>query len=462
MWLERFIIVIQSLHHDFLPSAWELYVPTIWDWATFIGTIGLFLTLFLLFCRYLPVIAASEMRELVHQQHENGGGHDHSLAAIRVGLWHRRGVSPGPEALVAAAGACCFRRLSRVEAYSPFIVEGVAETLGGAPQRTVALITLICGMLGGLTGFGMCWYANVISFPLNIGGRPHNSWPAWIPITFELTVLFAALSAAIGMLMLNGLPRLHHPMFDVPGFDRASTDRFFLCIEARSDSTSMLSPPCWPLSARHIGGARMKTSTKPSQHADITSMFRGFMFCVSCFLSPRLQPRRHGRPGARQAAAPQSLFRRRRRARAAPPAHRAHRRTRSKTTPPPGKIATTATRFPFPITRNDLLRGQQQFNIYCTPCHGILGDGDGMIPERGFTRPPSYHTDRLRNAPPTYFYNVITLGIGAMFPYADRVKPEDRWRVAAYIRALQFSQNAAPCRLDRPRRRPHEPRRVPA
>jgi mono/diheme cytochrome c family protein len=102
----------------------------------------------------------------------------------------------------------------------------------------------------------------------------------------------------------------------------------------------------------------------------------------------------------------------------------------------------TATRFPFRMTRADLLRGQQRFTVYCTPCHGILGDGDGMIPQRGFSRPPSFHTERLRNAPPTYFYNVMTNGIGAMFPYADRVEPEDRWRIAAYIRALQLSQDA--------------------
>jgi cytochrome c len=102
---------------------------------------------------------------------------------------------------------------------------------------------------------------------------------------------------------------------------------------------------------------------------------------------------------------------------------------------------TTDTRFPFPITRADLDRGSQQFAIYCAPCHGILGDGDGMVPERGFTRPPSYHTDRLRNAPPSYFYNVMTLGVGAMFPVGRRIDSDDRWRIAAYIRALQLAQN---------------------
>lgn len=121
---------------------------------------------------------------------------------------------------------------TRAEAYTPVPVEHLADTLGyrGSP---VAACTLIAGIIGGLSGFGMCWYANVISYPWNIGGRPYNSWPAWIPITFEMTVLFAGLTAAISMIILNGLPRLHHPLFAVPGFEAASRDRFFLCIEAR-------------------------------------------------------------------------------------------------------------------------------------------------------------------------------------------------------------------------------------
>lgn len=98
--------------------------------------------------------------------------------------------------------------------------------------------------------------------------------------------------------------------------------------------------------------------------------------------------------------------------------------------------------FPFPITRAVLQRGRDRFNIYCSPCHGLTGEGRGMIVQRGFPPPPSYHIDRLRQAPPGHFYIVITNGFGAMYSHAARISPEDRWAIAAYIRALQLSQHA--------------------
>ena len=97
---------------------------------------------------------------------------------------------------------------------------------------------------------------------------------------------------------------------------------------------------------------------------------------------------------------------------------------------------------PFTVNRAVLERGRERFDIYCAPCHGRTGDGNGMIVQRGYTRPPSYHTDRLRNAPDAHFYSVITNGYGMMYSYADRVAPRDRWAIVAYIRALQLSQNA--------------------
>jgi cytochrome c5 len=97
--------------------------------------------------------------------------------------------------------------------------------------------------------------------------------------------------------------------------------------------------------------------------------------------------------------------------------------------------------FPFPVTREVVDRGQERFNIYCTPCHGRLGDGNGMIPSRGLRHPPSFHIDRLRNATTGHYFDVITNGFGAMPPYAGVVTPHDRWAIIAYIRALQISQN---------------------
>lgn len=99
--------------------------------------------------------------------------------------------------------------------------------------------------------------------------------------------------------------------------------------------------------------------------------------------------------------------------------------------------------FPFAITRADMRRGQERFNIFCSPCHGRVGDGQGMIVKRGFRQPPSYHIDRLRQAPVGHFFDVATNGFGAMPSYASRVPVDDRWRIIAYIRALQYSQSAA-------------------
>jgi mono/diheme cytochrome c family protein len=101
-----------------------------------------------------------------------------------------------------------------------------------------------------------------------------------------------------------------------------------------------------------------------------------------------------------------------------------------------------AATFPFPITLEILHRGRERFNIYCSPCHSRVGDGNGMIPSRGFTRPPSFHIQRLREAPPGYFFHVITQGLGAMPSYRQQIPPDDRWAIIAYVRALQLSRNA--------------------
>jgi hypothetical protein len=136
-----------------------------------------------------------------------------------------------PNHLVAAARRATEEGYRCMDAYSPLPIEELHEALGSRHTR-LPLIVLIGGIVGCVGGYLLQWWSSAVAYPLNVGGKPLHSWPAFIPVTFECTILVAALSAVLGMLALNGLPQPYHPVFNVPRFALASRNRFFLCIES--------------------------------------------------------------------------------------------------------------------------------------------------------------------------------------------------------------------------------------
>ena len=162
--------------------------------------------------------------------------------------------------LVDAAKATHEAGYQKIDAYSPFPIEGLADEIS-QDHHDVQLVVLIGGIVGGLTGYLMQYWMSVVDYPLNIGGKPYHSWPSFIVITFEMTILFAAISAVFGMLALNGLPMPYHPVFNVPRFSSASKDRFFLDRvfvrqEVRSGGHASVSGRAG--AAHDFGGAQLK------------------------------------------------------------------------------------------------------------------------------------------------------------------------------------------------------------
>jgi Alternative complex III, ActD subunit len=153
-------------------------------------------------------------------------------SAIGPRVWGLLAEFETPDELLSAAARAREAGYRRMDAYTPFPIHGLSDAMGFRPTK-LPLVVLAGGLIGCVTALGMMWYSATIHYPLNVGGRPFASWPAFIPITFELTVLFASLSAVFGMLGMNGLPMPYHPVFNAPRFALASRDRFFFCIEAR-------------------------------------------------------------------------------------------------------------------------------------------------------------------------------------------------------------------------------------
>jgi hypothetical protein len=324
MWFERFVITITSLHRDFLPASWDYYSPTIVDVLTFVGSFGLFFTLFLLFLRFVPMVAISEVKAVMpqadpHYYEPHGDGH---------GTWNRPRPSPRsgsarppptpaatttasdpppmanfltnalrqrsdqnvgllaefahPGDLYEAVKAARKEGYSRIDTFSPFPIHGMDKAMGLGPSP-LGYLVIIGGLTGLALGVLMQWWMSAVDYPLNISGKPIFAWESAVPVNFEITVLFSALTAVGGMLALNALPRPYNPLFNSERFSAAppttgSSSRW-PCADSqvRPRADGRLPPRAWALHVEYVdhtgaydvaeGGALIRVEPRPEPSA---------------------------------------------------------------------------------------------------------------------------------------------------------------------------------------------------
>jgi molybdopterin-containing oxidoreductase family membrane subunit len=243
MWFERFVIVVTSLHADFLPSSWGYFTPTLWDISTLVGSFGLFFTLFCLFVRYFPMVAMSELKGVLPEAHVHVDVTTVQPTTVSVPESTVKTEQQGkriagllaeydePEQLLKAAHLVREANYTHWDSHSPFPVHGLERVMGLRKSR-VPWVVLIMGLSGAAAGMFLQWWVSVVAYPLNISGKPLFSWPAFVPIMFECGVLGGGIGAFLGFLLFSKLPEHYNPLFNSERFERMSDDKFFLSIES--------------------------------------------------------------------------------------------------------------------------------------------------------------------------------------------------------------------------------------
>jgi mono/diheme cytochrome c family protein len=372
-----------------------------------------------------------------------------------------------PDQLISAATKVRQAGFEKWDTYSPFPVHGIDAAMG-IKMTVLPWFTLIAGLTGLATAITMQWWMNAYDYPWLISGKPTWSIPANVPIMFELTVLFSAITTLVGMLMLNGLPHPSHALDQVKRFARVTDDKFFLLIQAADPKfdekdTRELIDATHPVAVEDVMEDRVTPDKMPA------GLVYGLIVVTCAAVVPvaLAVKARHSKSEHTRIHLIQDMD--------SQPKYKAQRENtifadgRADREALPGTVAVGhlneddhffrgragggwARTFPAQVelTEATMARGKQRFGIFCAPCHGQGGLGDGMIHKRaeglaqgGWIQPSNVTQEYLRNMPVGELYNAIANGVRNMPAYGSQIAPEDRWAIVMYLRALQRGQAGA-------------------
>lgn len=386
--------------------------------------------------------------------------HDQNDTSAVIGLLAE---FAGPDTLKKAAAGLIAAGYVNYEAYSPYPIHGL-DAVVGRKRSIIPWLVLVGGIVGCVLALLMQWWMNTIDYPYRTSGKPLFSLPANIPITFELIILFGALAAFGGGLVLANLPELYHPLLGHARFRRSTTDAFFLSVDAvdpRFDQTGTADL------LRSLGAESVETYNRPCTRREIPGVVKATVALLAALallpplwiakfryerktsprihlvldmdfqpkylpqqFSPLFDDRRDMRPPIAGAIAVDA------------PIDDSHLVAGVVG----GKLADT---FPMPVSSEMMKRGQERFGIFCATCHGLAGDGDGITSQLAFDReepkwirPLSLHEKSVIAQPVGQLFKTISDGVRTMPSYRSQIPVGDRWAIVLYVRALQRSGNA--------------------
>jgi mono/diheme cytochrome c family protein len=371
-----------------------------------------------------------------------------------------------PSALVAACKKVRDAGYAKWDTYTPFPVHGIDKAMG---IRMTALpwLVLIAALLGLGAAIWLQWWTNAVDYKFISSGKPMWSIPASVPVYFEVTILFSAFAALFGMLILNNLPQPAHPLDHLQAFGRATDDRFFLFIERRDEKfdandTQQLLDGTHPVAVDLVHEDRSTSDRLPKPlllTAAVVAVLAlvPFAFIAKARAAKTTETRIHAVGDMDwqvkyQAQQPNPLFPDQMAMRAPEPGTVAMDEHPDDEHLTAGKVdGQFARTFPqaFSVDAASMAKGKERFEIFCAPCHGISGNGDGPVSQRAMTLaegtwvpPTNMGMDYLRQMPVGQLYDVVTHGVRNMPPYASQISLNDRWAVVLYLRALQKAKAA--------------------